>query len=428
MHNRIIMCEDCKYAPSFIPRLAFTCYSELAQMFVVSSKQSNPFQHSEETCTGTITATPLEQTSRASQASSKASSKVQEQEQKSKAEKEWSKERTREAFFAWCSIRTAQHIVGITQGLHRLTAEIRNEEVAKLLPDKAIMNMPDFALLEICRPHDVADVLVTSVESVSVDVLAPSAQVVDTIGLSWFKVLAYTHTLLQKCFWQKSSLPATNSRWSLHYHCLTPIFYQRSRAMLDFLAVHFPPFSSLRIPSPVGALPSVSATQKSTLSFQPAPGQQSVVPPLSPAAEPGHLSAGDAELNVIWMKPFVCAESAEETDATSPILGLFAMNQKAIKITNTTAINFKAMNMNVLLVKTTVPALLELYNTWEDLAVAAKDYLDTKATSRPISRSPLKQKKSDQSLKPPSELQVHTTVFILIKAPEKKIITTPAGA
>ena len=376
-------------------------------MLVASSKQSNPFQHSEETLTSTSTTTPLEQTSRASQAPSRAPSKVKESEPKGKAEKEWSKERAREAFLAWCSIRTTQHMAVVTQGIHRLTAEIRNEEVTKLLPDNAVVNLPDFALLDICRPHDVTDILATSVESVPVDVLAPSAQVVDCNGLSWFKVLAYTHTLLQKCFWQKSTLPATNSRWSLHYYCLTPTFYQRSRAMLAFLAVHFPPFLSLRIPSPVSALPSVSGTQKSTLSFQPAPGQQSVVPPLGPVAEPEHLSAGDAELNVIWLKPFVCAESAKETDvANPPILGLFAMNQKAIKFTSSTPVSFKAMSVNVLLVKTTVPALSDLHNTWEELAVAAKDYLDTKATSRPLSRSPSKQKKSDQSLKPPSELQV----------------------
>ena len=398
------MIENSISTVSVIPRLAFTCYSELAQMFVTSSKQANHFQQSE-TLADTSPTTLLEPASRASQVSSRASLKVQESEKKSKAEKEWLKERAGEAFFAWCSIKTTQHIQTITQGLHRLTAEIRNEEVAKLLPDKAVTCLPDFALLELCRPHEVTDILITSVEPVPVDMLAPSAQVVNSIGLNWFKVLAYTQTLLQKCFWQKSALPATNS---LHYHCLTPIFYQRCRAMLAFLAIHFSPFSILRLPSLHSAFPTLSATQKSTMSFQPAPRQQSVVPPLGPAVDPAYLSAGDAELNVTWFRPFLTTESAKGRH-TNPILGLFAMNQKAIKITNTTSINFKSMHgMNAFLVKTTVPALLELYNTWEELAVAAKDYLDTKATTRPISRSPSKQKKADRSLKPPNELQVDT--------------------
>ena len=128
-------------------------------------------------------------------------------------------------------------------------------------------------------------------------------------------------------------------------------------------------------------------------------------PVVSGAAGAGsepHLTAGDTEVMVVWHRPFPTS-STHQPPSSDVLHGLFALNFKAIK-THPPA-NIVACGAEVYCVKTSLSALSALHDSWEELAVASKAYLDTKATSRPVSRSPSKQKKSERPVKTPPELQ-----------------------
>ena len=390
-------------------RLAFTCYCELAQSFAEYSKQ--PFKPPLSN-TPQKTAVPPSSSScgdrpKASQSSSRARSKLSQQEleteKMSKAEREWVKERGREAYYAWALTKTALQTQTAIHNLQLLTSELHNEGATTPIPDKVLTDLPDFALLDLCQSGDLLNVLATSLEEVPIEALAPSAQLANPAGVSWFRVAVYASHLLQQCFWQKSAV-SSDTDWALHYHSQTASVYAKFNAVVMFLTRHFTQFArNSSLPPPPSLLSSFTSCRPPATST---PGGQSVAPPVvSGAAGAGsepHLTAGDTEVMVVWHRPFPTS-STHQPPSSDVLHGLFALNFKAIK-THPPA-NIVACGAEVYCVKTSLSALSALHDSWEELAVASKAYLDTKATSRPVSRSPSKQKKSERPVKTPPELQ-----------------------
>lgn len=326
-----------------------------------------------------------------------------EREKTHKAEREWAKEREKEAYNAWALVKTALQTQTAAHNLKLLTSELHNQEAMKLIPDKVLAELPDFALLDLCQSKDVLSALTTGLEVPPIQTLAPRSQLSQSAGVSWFRVAMYAERLMQQCFWQKASL-ASDTNWGLHYHSLTASVYAKCCAMVEFLSKHFSQFAKKStLPPPPSLLLSSTPSSSSIPPATPLPlgllSGQSVVPPQAEA----HLTAGDSEVSVVWYRPFPSCHSP----SSDTLIGLFALNSKAIK--THTPPNIGASGTQVYSVTTSISALSTLHSSWEELAVAAKAFHDMRAATRPVSRSPSKRKKSEKALKTPPELQSKLT-------------------
>ena len=89
------------------------------------------------------------------------------------------------------------------------------------------------------------------------------------------------------------------------------------------------------------------------------------------------------------------------------------MNAKAVHTQST--VNSASLGTEVYIVQTTVKGLEDVYGVWEELAASTKAYVDARATTRPISRSPSKQKKSEKAMKVPQEVveRLHSAIELL---------------
>ena len=391
--NIAIRCSSSTSVHFIHHRLAFTCYSELAEALALSSKQPHLLQFPE-------THSPERMRRRSRRSSWAPSMMSRDLERIDKAEKEWVRARAREAYSAWCLVKTAHQALTAGHNIQLLTAELHNEDVVKVLSEKVLAEMPDFALLELCQSRSILGTLATTLQEIPPEVLLPSARSTSSAGLNWFKVIVYTKLLLLKCFWQKSLLPSSD--WSLHYNMLTPSVYPKCKAMIAFLSNHYQPFSaSCKVPLPLSTLMSIPAKTST-------PATPSVIPQSTgPSSTDAYHTAGNTELTVIWYQPFLPSlkgTTIQPSDST--ITGLFALNFKAVR--SHPLSNFGAAEIEVHVVKTSVSALTELHTTWEELAVLAKTYLDTRGGAvRPVSRSPSRQKRiTERSQKTPPELQV----------------------
>ena len=393
-------------------RLAFTCYCDLARSFAVYSKQSFKPPLSEDTAQQTTVPPGSSSGDRpkASQSSSRARSKLSqhemETEKMSKAEKEWVRERGREAYNAWALAKTALQTQAAVHNLQLLTSELHNEEATTPIPDRLLAELPDFVLLDLCQSEEILNVLTTGLEEVPIEALVPSAQLANPVGVSWFRVAVYASRLLQQCFWQKTAL-SCDMDWALHYHSQTASVYAKCSAVVAFLKRHFPQFArNSSLPPPPSLLSPLATSSRppatSTLGGQSVVPPQAVVSGAAAASSEPHLTARDTEVVVIWHRPFPNS-STHQSPSNDVLLGLFALNFKAIK-THPPA-NIGASGAEVYCVETSLSALSALHTSWEELAVASKAYLDTKAASRPVSRSPSKQKKVERAVKTPPELQ-----------------------
>lgn len=259
------------------------------------------------------------------------------------------------------------------------------------MPQKAIADLPDFAVLELCPSEQLVGMLTSCLDVPPVEALLPSTQSVVTSNVNLFKIAGYFSKLTKQCFWQKSSLSLSNSNWQLHHYALTPSIYPKAKALLSFLTAHSQVFPrSCKLPMPPQSVFPLSVS-KST-------------PPLPPSAsttEP-HLIAGETELTAVWMSPFPLQIPNTESVSEQRIVGYFAMNARAVhtqSVSSTTTLGIETH-----IVHTTVKGLEEVYRVWDELADSTKAYIDARATTRPVSRSPSKQKKSEKALKVPQEL------------------------
>ena len=447
MTNLIITCIN-------VCRQLFTNFCELASLYSASSKRVKPLFKSPKTPktpgTGSggmdtptsqqkslVTTTPVTLSNQeliqqrvpsarrhnASRMSNKPPS--QEQDRVSKAEREWNRERGREGYLAWCMVKCAMHSLSASQQIAVLVSELHNEEIIKKIGDKVLDDLPDFVLLDLCPSENLLQTLATDVNqghAPPIEALLPSMQHADTTGLTWFKVISYFNYLLQRCFWQKNALSVTASPWLLHYSELTPSSYSKCKSLLMFLLQHCPPFKSCKLPSIPPLLSLSPAGQRPSGGAQSAAIQQA----------DAYLSAADNEMSVIWTSPFlvplvrkagtnengegdygetekatVSEEMTEKTEddklSNDTIVGYFALNQKAVRTSMPS--NLPSFGFESYIVKMPSKKLSELHTTWQGLATASKAVLvESRSSSRPLSRSPSKQKKLEKPFRVPVEL------------------------
>ena len=423
---------------SVIPPLSFDSLSslfmtsnlEVAQEFALSSRQANPFCKAVDHSTHTPMEKPKSRggiQDSISRSSSKLSTLL-DQEKLSKPERNWLKERARDRYSAWCAVKTAQETLTAQYHLELLTAELHNEDIVKDLSAEATASLPDFARSHLCQPTMVVNTLATNLELMPASMLSPSSQATSTTNLTWLKVVGYTKSLLQKCFWERSTdwCPLA---WALHYHCLTPVCEARAQAMVTFLQQYFAPFNA------TCKLPSTSALFSTSL----APGQLPIAgstprpAPAMHAKDCGHLVVTNNELTVMWFEPYLPVSKHHDVSADSKmsssytghfdkeeyfsftestytsdlaiLTGLFAFNNKAL--TSHPPSNLTNCGVDVAVVRISEAVLFQLRKEWEELQAVTKVYLDARAIPRPLSRSPSKQRKSEKAAqKIPTELQV----------------------
>ena len=428
---------------NIICRLLFTNFCELASLYSASSKQPKPFypktpktpgtgdtppatqQKSLKTSTvGTLSnqepvpqRVPSPRRPSVSRMSNKPPS--QEQDRVSKAEREWNRERARENYLAWCMVKCATHSLSASQQLTVLASELRNEEVTKRITDKVLDDLPDFVLLDLCPSENLLQTLATDVhrgDAPPIEAMLPSTRHADMTNLTWFKIIGYFNYLLQHCFWKKNALSTTaSSPWLLHYNEFTPSAYSKCKSLLTFLLQNCPPFKTCRLPATPPLLSLSPAGQRPSGGSHSAAIQQADT----------YLSAADNELSVIWTSPFLaplarkagtnvsCEGETEKAKISNSeenalsgddiIMGYFVLNQRAVRTSIPS--NLSSFGFESYIIKMPSKKLSELHTIWQDLATASKSILmESRSSSRPLSRSPSKQKKLEKPFRIPSEL------------------------
>ena len=256
----------------------------------------------------------------------------------------------------------------------QFVSQVNNDESVKPLPLKVTSELPDFAVLDLCSTEELTTLLTYSAKPPPVKSLLPSSQTVVTTGLNMFKIAGLFRQLVEMCSWQKPSLGLSDSNWELHHHTLTSSLYPKAKALLDFLSTYSQQFRSLKIP--------------------PIPASLFPVKPSTP--EP-HVMAGDTELTVVWTNPFPLDSTGYD------IVGYFALNAKSIR-SQSASNSSQTGGVDTHTVRTTVRELEELCRQWEELGEMASTFIEGRSSTRPMSRSPTKQKKSEKTLKVPPEI------------------------
>ena len=307
-------------------------------------------------------------------------------------EREWLKSRAQEGYVGWCAVRFAQQCLNAHQNLELLTAELHRESVHMPLTEKALAELPDFALLDITSQ---GRALLTG--DCSASVLAPSAQApCVSADVSWFSVLSYTFKLLGKCYLPPVP-PPLGGRWQLHYHASTARVYPKCRALLSFLCSHFPSFSSTcSIPSP-HTIPLHHTP--------PAQGQLAVATPTSSSSERlGYLGSSDMELAAVLLKPLLPGLRQCRGDRELDLL--LALNLRALRAHPPS--NLMAASPELLVLPVSLALLEEAKALWREAGTACRAHVEQgRAASRPTSRSSSKQKmKAERVYSIPLHLQV----------------------
>lgn len=342
-----------------------------------------------------------------------------------KPKKEYSHENM---YATWCVVKTAQQTSVAIHNLELLTAGLFNEETVRKLSSEAFASLPDFALLHLCQSTTIIDTLATGQSCLPTSTLTPSMHASNMAELSWFRVLRYSKSLLQRCFWGIST--SYPSSWALQCHCLTPAYAPQAQAMVSFLQHHFTPFAaSCKLPS---LPPFISIHVPPSLGQPPTSCSFPLSSPAMSSKEYDHLMVTENELTVMWFKPCLpelkhhlvntkhppmsrmdvsiteklTSESLHRKNEPGVLLGLFAFNNKSLRSLLPT--NLGSCGVKVIAVSTSEAMLSYLIKEWDKLQSLAKTYLDTEAIPpRPLSRSPSKQKKSEKAAqKVPTELQV----------------------
>ena len=329
----------------------------------------------------------------------------------------------RGAYTAWCALKTARQAQLARESFQSLSSQLHHPELAKTLPDKALGELPDFALLELGRGESGEDeslaslLLTTSDSPPPLDALLSTAQLVQTQGgLTWFQVLGLSYSILVRCFWPPASGPVAS--WLPHTHTLTSSLHTRCHALLSFLHQHCPTFAtSCTLPT---LPPSLIPTP--TPSKMPPPGG-----PILGAPSLHHLRASDAEVTVVWCRPppnsptrlnaggshdhpdDVMAGSRDQQDYV--VVGVFGFNQRSLKQPQPGSTGIPAVE--VFSVRMRSGDLGRLREVWDELLEAAQDYLGGRLSGRPVSRSPSRlRKQAEKTQRIQAGLQVPQIMMI----------------
>lgn len=329
----------------------------------------------------------------------------------------------KDIYMAWCCLKTAQHAHLARETFKTLTSQLHHPELAKTIPDKALTDIPEFVLLECDHSNDdILTYLLTSKDApLPIDILVPSAQMVQSRGLTWFKIVAFTYSILSRCFWP-STTSDQNGRSFSSIHSLTSSLYTRYYTLISFLHKHCPLFAtSCTLPSLPPSLVTPSSPTKTT------PGGV-IFYPQSPSSL-RHLQANDREMTIVWYKPScdspllllnirsrdhddVMVGSRDQDDDI--ILGVFGFNQKALKqpkIDSTSIPSVDVFNVHI-----RATDLEHLKQRWEELSDTAQNYLDSHLSGRPVSRSPSrlrKQAEKTQQIQAGLQVQYFITQTII---------------
>lgn len=359
----------------------------------------------------------------------------------------------KDAYAAWCALKTAQKAHLARDHLQHLTSQLHNSDLAKVIPERLLAELPDFTLIDLCGCDSTMDHLLTSSEALPVDVLVPSAQTTQAAGLTWFQVASYTYSILARCFWP-TDLPQDNPLWVLNTHLLTPSLHAKYHSLVLFLQKHCQSFSvSCSLPSlPPSLLQTEDTPSRGRVALSPSPTR-----PLS------HLRASENSITVLWYRPQISSQlllvetkarmdvthskvadevgaqqnaiseddrNVKRIDESSPltdgfpvsddvILGLFGFNQKAVRppqlnVTSSTPY------VEVFHVCVASTALTELQGKWQDLLLATQGYLESHVTGRPVSRSPSRLRKQvEKTQRLQAGLQVlHTHTHTPLSTPQ----------
>lgn len=371
------------------------------------------------------------------------------QEEGDAREKKSLTELRKDAYAAWCALKTAQQAHLARDHFQHLTSQLHKSDLTKDIPEKLLVELPDFALIDLCGSiNSTMSHLLASIEALPIDVLIPSAQMTQRAGLTWFQVMAYTYSILTRCFWP-TDLPHHHPLWPLHTHPLTPSLHAKYHSLMLFLQKHCPSFSATcSLPSLPPSLFPTSQNDKSPLR-----GRVTNTTPSAPSTRSlSHLRASENEVTVLWYRPpagsqllLVGGAKAGTDELTQPkvsgedeaqvngiagngvkndeqslpdadgcpdsgdvILGLFGFNQKAVKPPQPNATSTTVTpHVEVFNVSVSSVGLGVLQDKWQDLSSATQEYLGSHVTGRPISRSPSRlRKQAEKTLRLQAGLQV----------------------
>ena len=378
----------------------------------------------------------------------------------------------KESFAAWCALRTARQAHLARESLQRLTSQLYNPDLAKTIPDKAMADMPDCALLELRPGESVLGSLLGSCETLPVDLLVPSLQSVRPAGMTWFHVVSHAYCILVRCFWPHGLPSHTSTSSPPPTHTLTPSLHAKYHALASFLQQHCPTFSTAcSLPSlPPSLFPLPTTTTRGATTIGGGLSRPSDCPP--------HLRAGEGEVTVVWYRPPAHSQllnevrargnvlstqamdlereasrqgaglentttsgdlilkmddtgseverreetSREKVAATAEmptsndniILGLFGFNQKAVRPPQTSSTTITP-SVQVFQVCVNSTGLRRLQEVWTDISTAAQEYLDGHVTGRPVSRSPSRlRKQAEKTQKIHAGLQVLYPMYMYI--------------
>ncbi len=263
---------------------------------------------------------------------------------------------------SWLFLKLASRTDQYMEILNQFVSQVSNEEATKPLLLRILSELPDFVLAYLSPISPENKSLWTSVSVPSLKTLLPSSQTPCTSGLTFIKLAGHLRELLSQCFWQKASLGLTASNWCVHTHTLSHQVYPLVKALCVFLSTHSAHLRGLKPPT----LPGARVTPEQ------------------------HLTASENELTVVWTSPYP-TEALPEA-----IVGYFALNAKPIR-SGSVGSDALLQGVGCHVIKTTLTSLEEVGKMWEDLGELMNKYLDNK--TRPVSRSPTKQKKSERSVK-----------------------------
>ena len=314
----------------------------------------------------------------------------------------------KEGYLAWCMVRSALKIANSRQTLLGFASSTNSADMTKQLGDKILHDLPDFVLLELEPRCETLDMLSNKPLVLPIERLLPSRQFRTKKGINWFKIINYYNRLVQRCYWQKVALHLPDSDWSLHYNFATPSVYTKTKAVFNFLNSHCNVFKSCLLPS----IPQLSMLPGGSIT--PYTGNTGI------HREP-HLAASETEVTILWYSnPFSTLLAAGSLPTSQAISGYYAMNYRTV--------NFPIHNEPYILgiethvIHTSVRALTDLYEKWEELAKIVTGFLDSRAI-RPTSRSPSKVKKAEKSIMQPPE-EVAAAIPVAVKEVAKFLKST----
>jgi len=185
-----------------------------------------------------------------------------------------SKETYKDKMVAWSCVKAAAAIKQSYMYLSTMTAGLHKEDIMKNLNDKALVELPDFVLAELCNLSS------STTKSITIDSLAPSKQSFLLTGLTWLPVLNYHYSLYQQLTPPHGLLPT-----GLPVEVITVA--SKCSQLHHFLSDHFPHYSKT---CAIPAIPKVL--------FPYAISQQS-----APAMTGIYTPTGEWEVVVLWCTP-----------------------------------------------------------------------------------------------------------------------------